>query len=77
MKDIILYSLGIVWYIFCTIGFYDITTRDLHPLKIFDKIGIFILSLFWIFILGALGFAIIMVEIEYKLKRYLNVKYED
>jgi len=72
MKDIILYSLGIIWYIFCTIGFYDITVRDLHPLKIFDKIFIFIISLFWIFILGALGFATIMVEIEYKIKKILK-----
>lgn len=72
MKDIILYSLGIVWYIFCTIGFYNITTRELHSLKLFDKIGIFILSLFWIFILGALGFATIMVEIEYKIKKILK-----
>lgn len=73
MKDIILYSLGIIWYLFSTIGFYYLTTKEItrNPytgLKIMDKILIFILCLFFPLILGSLGFASIMVKIEEKIK---------
>jgi hypothetical protein len=70
MKDIILYSLGIVWYFFSTVGFYYLTTKEITQLKLKDKILIFILSLFFPLILGALGFASIMVKIEEKIKGY-------
>lgn len=70
MKDIILYSLGIIWYLFSTVGFYYITTKEITKLKFNDKFIIFILSLFFPIILGALGFASIMVKIEEKFKVY-------
>jgi len=53
-------------YIFCTIGFYFITTGIL-TLNFFEKIIIFILCLFFPLILGILGFAMIMTELEYKI----------
>ena len=69
MKDITLYSLGI-WYLFSTIGFYYLTIKEITGLKFNDKFIIFILSLFFPIILGALGFASIMVKIEEKFKVY-------
>ena len=70
MKDIILYSLIIIWYLFSTLGFYYITTKEITGLKFNDKFVIFILSLFFPLILGTLGFASIMVKIEEKIKGY-------
>ena len=69
-KDIIIYSLIIIWYLFSTVGFYYITTKEITGLKFNDKFVIFILSLFFPLILGALGFASIMVKIEEKIKGY-------
>ena len=63
---IILYIFIGLWYIFCTIGFYFLTTNSL-TLNYFDKIIIFILCLFFPLILGILGFATIMTELEYKI----------
>ena len=66
MENIIIYILIGIWYIFCTVGFYFLTT-DILNLKIFEKIIIFILCLLFPLILGILGFAIIMTELEYKI----------
>ena len=67
-KDIIIYGLIILWYLFSTVGFYYLTTKEINQLKIMDKILIFILCLFFPLILGVLGFASIMVKIEEKIK---------
>ena len=67
-KDIIIYGLIILWYLFSTVGFYYLTTKEINQLKIMDKFVIFILSLFFPLILGSLGFASIMVKIEEKIK---------
>ena len=66
MENIIIYILIGICYIFCTIGFYFLTTNIL-TLNYFDKIIIFILCLFFPLILGTLGFATIMTELEYKI----------
>ena len=52
---------------FCTVGFYYLTTKEINQLKIMDKILIFVLCLFFPLILGSLGFASIMVKIEKKI----------
>ena len=70
MNTIIIYSLIIIWYLFSTIGFYYITIKEITGLKFNDKFVIFILSLFFPLILGSLGFALIMVKIEEKIKNY-------
>ena len=70
MNTIIIYSLIIIWYLFCTVGFYYLTTKEIIQLKIMDKILIFILCLFFPIILCVLGFASIMVKIEEKFKVY-------
>ena len=71
-KDIIIYGLIILWYLFSTVGFYYLTTKEINQLKIMDKFVIFILSLFFPLILGSLGFASIMVKIEEKLFKNIN-----
>ena len=68
MNTIIIYSLIILWYIFCTIGFYYLITKEITLLKLNDKLIIFILSLFFSIILCVIGFASIMVKIEEKFK---------
>ena len=70
MNTIIIYSLIILWYIFCTIGFYYLITKEITLLKLNDKLIIFILSLFFSIILCVIGFASIMVKIEEKFKGY-------
>ena len=75
MKEIVFYGFLIIWYLFSTLGYYYITTKDIIKLKLIDKILIFVLSLFFPIILGILGFASIMVRIEYKITKML--KYED
>jgi len=70
MNTIIIYSLIILWYIFCTIGFYYLITKEITLLKLNDKLIIFILSLFFSIILCVIGFASIVVKIEEKFKGY-------
>ena len=66
MENNLIYILIGICYIFCTIGFYFLTTNILN-LKNFEKIIIFILCLLFPLILGILGFATIMTELEYKI----------